>query len=69
MKLPKGHVFNGPDGQGYRLTRDVDEAPFLAKAADFEPFGGAPPPVSHTSMPKWLEKAIDVEFEAQKHRA
>lgn len=68
MKLPKGHVFHGPDGQGYRAIRDIDARQFIAMARDFEAFGGAPAPASGEVMPEWLRNAIFTEFEAQKHR-
>lgn len=40
MTPKKGHVFHGPNGQGYRVTRDCAPAT-LIRADDFEPFGGA----------------------------
>lgn len=67
MKLPKGHVFHGPDGQGYRLTRDVQTGdPILADM--FEAFGGAPVSESGKQMPNWLFRGIQTDVEAQKRR-
>ena len=57
MKYPKGHEFRGPDGQGYRLTRDV-EGHEQIMANQFEAFGGAPQPVSGEEMPEWLQRQI-----------
>lgn len=62
MKIPAGHIFHGPDGQGYRLTRDVQTGDDIM-AKDFEPFGGAPKPESHTSMPRWLQHELAVLYE------
>lgn len=41
--IEKGTVIDGPDGQGYRVTRNVKEGDFVLPT-DFEPFGGAPEP-------------------------
>lgn len=57
MKYPKDHEFHGPDGQGYRLTRDVDVYE-MVMADQFEAFGGAPKPVSGEVMPEWLHRQI-----------
>lgn len=57
MKLKQGHEFHGPDGQGYRLTRDVQTGEAIM-ADTFKPFGGAPPPQAGHSMPQWLAARI-----------
>jgi len=49
----KGHEFHGPDGQGYRLTRDVESGEIIL-SSDLEPFGGAPEPKPGDPIPEWL---------------
>lgn len=56
-RIPKGTVIQGPDGQGYRITRDI-ELYDLVKAADFEAFGGAPEPRGGERMPIWVTRFI-----------
>lgn len=53
----KGHVFHGPDEQGYILTRDVFTGDLL-KNTDVLPFGGAPEPVAGEVIIEWLAKQI-----------
>lgn len=53
----KGHIICGPNGQGYRLTRDVFPGDAV-KASDFEPFGGAPEPKQNEPMVDWLAEAV-----------
>lgn len=53
----KGHIFLGPDGSGYILTRPVKAGDYVL-ASDFEPFGNAPEPVTGREMPRYLAEAI-----------
>lgn len=55
--LIKGVRFLGPDGQGYRLTRDVFSHERVT-ASMFEAFGGAPDPVPGAPTPKWLADSM-----------
>jgi hypothetical protein len=53
----KGHVFKGPDGMGFALTRDV--YPWDAMMhTDFQPINGAPEPVAGDMMPDWLARQV-----------
>jgi hypothetical protein len=55
MGIKAGEIIEGPDGQGYRVTRDIQIAqPVLI--TDLEPFGGAPEPKDYHVMPPWLAK-------------
>lgn len=57
MTPKKDHIFHGPDGQGYRITRDC--TPGEPITADMlEPFGGAPEPKAGGSIPLWLAKQL-----------
>ena len=49
----KGHTFNGPNGMGYRLLRDVYLTDQIMPD-QFEAFGGAPEPKLWDKMPPWL---------------
>lgn len=53
----KGHVFHGPDGQGYTLNGDVSEGDFIT-ASQLAPFGGAPEGVAGEPLPNWLAKQV-----------
>lgn len=57
MKLEKGYKFVGPEGQGYRLTRDVSSGDVML-ASDFEPYGGAPQPVFGGQLPDFLTERL-----------
>lgn len=57
LLFPAGHEFVGPDGQGYRLLRDITPTDVI-RGVDFEPFGGAPEPVSGERLPHWLESQV-----------
>lgn len=49
----KDHIFHGPDGQGYRVTRDC----FLGDPVTpdlFEPIGGAPHQGAGGLITPWL---------------
>jgi hypothetical protein len=52
-----GHRFDGPDGQFYTLTRDV-ETFAQVKASDFQAGGGAPEPERSIEMPMWLRRQV-----------
>lgn len=52
-----GHIFIGPDGQEYRLLKDAHAGEAI-RADQFEAFGGAPEPESHTPIPDWLQALI-----------
>lgn len=53
VKRKKGYRFDGPDGQYYILTRDVQIGEVILPT-DFEPHGGAPKPKATTEIPLWL---------------
>jgi hypothetical protein len=55
--IKKGHVFKGPNGQGYELTQDIEDTTEVS-THHFEPFGGAPVPVQGEPMPEFLLKQI-----------
>lgn len=59
MIMKAGTILHGPDGQGYRLTRDFNVGD-VATAYHFEPVGGAPEPVAGEVMPSWLAKHFSV---------
>jgi hypothetical protein len=48
-----GTVINGPNGQGYKVTRDIAKYD-LVKEGDFEAFGGAPKAKAGRKMPAWV---------------
>lgn len=48
-----GQVIHGPDGQGYRLKRDIRRERLLM-ADDLEAFGGAPEPQRGELLPDWV---------------
>lgn len=55
--LDAGHIFEGPDGQGFKLKRSLRHGdPIMADL--FEPFGGAPAPVGGEAMPFWLQQSL-----------
>jgi len=58
--LKAGHKFEGPDGQGYILTRDVHEADYILDT-DFAPYGGAPEPKPGEAITDWLAEALERE--------
>lgn len=49
----KGYRLEGPDNQGYELTRDFHPYDFVL-ASDWEPYGGAPQLVVGGRVPDWL---------------
>lgn len=53
----KDHIFRGPDGQGYRVTRDCIPGEAITPEL-FAPFGGAPVPKGDEPMPDWLAKQL-----------
>lgn len=53
LLFEKGHVFIGPDGQGYELTRDVPKDEVMT-ATDFREFGGAPKTGPNMVLPEWM---------------
>ncbi len=53
----KGHIFPGPDGQGYRLVEEVT-AGQVVRAEHFEPIGGAPAPTDGIAIPFWFRKQL-----------
>lgn len=55
--LPKGHKFEGPDGQGYETTRAIYRWEHVS-ADQFRPYGGAPEPISGMTLPDWLNSQI-----------
>lgn len=52
-----GHEFHGPDGQGYRLTRDVHFGDAVLPGM-LEPFGGAPDPEYGEMLQPWLARQV-----------
>lgn len=61
--LKKGHEFHGPDGQGYRLTKDAREGDEMSTEY-FEAFGGAPEPEPLQPWPEWLSWEIEAAVRA-----
>ena len=60
MMTPKylaGHEFIAPNGEGWRLVRDVYPNDPI-RAADFEAFGGAPQPRPRHPVPSELVKLL-----------
>lgn len=55
--LQKGKIFDGPNGQGYVVTRDL-EAYDRISISDLSPFGGAPDPKEDETLPDWLCEQI-----------
>lgn len=55
--LAKGSEFYGPDGQGYRMTRDICIGDFIY-ATDIEAIGGAPEPKPGKQLPVWFARQI-----------
>lgn len=53
LLFEKGHVFIGPDGQGYELTRDIPKDEVMT-ATDFREFGGAPKTGPNMMLPEWM---------------
>jgi len=51
--IRKGHEFLGPDGQGYRVMRDVYPADPIT-VGTLDPFGGAPECKAGDAFPRWL---------------
>ena len=56
-RFKKGHVFAGPGGMGYRLTRDVSVGEVVTPD-QFQPIGDAPHPDFGAMLPKWLVSQI-----------
>ncbi len=52
-----GHVFKGPEGEGYLLLRDALPGE-LIRAVDLKPIGGAPKPEPNQLMPVWLPPSL-----------
>lgn len=65
MSLEKGTRFDGPDGQGYELTRAVQTGDAI-EAAIFKAYGGAPEAKAGHAMPEWLAEEIRRKVEAAK---
>ena len=57
MRYAKGHKFEGPDGMGFELTRDVFAGESV-RATDFKPYGGAPTPEPNGEIPVWLARQL-----------
>jgi hypothetical protein len=57
MVPKKDHIFHGPDGQGYRVTRDCVPGEFIAPEM-FEPLGGATEPKGGDPLPAWLAEQL-----------
>lgn len=56
--IPKGFEFKDPNSsQGYRLIKDVYRSDII-KSTDVDPFGGAPSPVTHQPVPKYMSDQI-----------
>ncbi len=59
----KGHVFHGPDGQGYKFTTDAVAGERI-RPSHFEAFGGAPDPETWmvpgaiVYWPEWLSDQL-----------
>lgn len=57
IKFYKGQELVAPNGEGYRLTRDVHGNDPI-KSSDFEPFGGSKLPMPGEPLPKWLVEIL-----------
>lgn len=57
-RLEKGHIFKGPNGQGYVLLKDLISGMEWPGSDFFEPFGGSPQPVDGVIMPDWLSEQL-----------
>jgi len=53
----KGYRFDGPDGQYYILTRNVNLGDYIL-TSDFEPHGGAPNPKDGERLVEWLHVSL-----------
>lgn len=61
LRLRKGHVFHGPDGMGYKVTRHIYSGDTMFKT-DLKPLGGAPDIEEPYSSPQWLKDQMrDIE--------
>jgi hypothetical protein len=56
-KFKAGHVFHGPNGQGYALRSDARVGATITSSL-FEAIDAAPEPVDGQRMPEWLSKQI-----------
>ena len=57
MTFRAGHIFPGPNGSGYTLTRDV--TPGQPITVDLlQPYGGAPVLVAFELLPRWLTRQL-----------
>ena len=57
LLFEKGHVFIGPDGQGYELTRDIRVYDPMMDS-DLKAFGGAPETGPNMVLPDWMSKYL-----------
>lgn len=57
MNLKKGHLFQGPGEQAYRLTRDLVQGDVITLDL-FEPIGGAPDAIQDHQMVPWLAEEL-----------
>jgi hypothetical protein len=57
MTFKAGHIFNGPDGQGYELTHDLVPLTLITLET-FKPFGGAPVPSANDLFTPWLAEQL-----------
>jgi hypothetical protein len=60
-------IVHGPDGQGYRITRNVRRGEPVC-TTDFEALNGAPQPKPNEPMPDWLARFVNFP-PGSKHRA
>ena len=58
--MKAGRVFEGPNGQGYRLVKDI-HLPHPMTVAHLEPIGETPAIVEGELLPKWLVDALQVK--------
>lgn len=58
MIIPKGTVFEGPNGHTYEVIEDVDTRKGPMPSQSVLAGGGAEQPTPNTVMPEWLAKAL-----------
>ena len=56
--IKAGHIFNGPDGQGYKLNSDLNVGDVI-RSDLFVPLGGAPKCRGGESIPTWLASVLE----------
>lgn len=55
--IKSGHVFHGPNGQGYTLVKSLSVGDVIT-VDHFKPFGGAPKLRAQEVVPSFLDEAL-----------